>query len=426
MPFSRDSCSLYYMIILIAASLLIAAGAQATSVESGGDIHISNLHHIEDDLYIFGSNVTVDGRIDGDLAVGAYEFYSNGEVTESENVFAYKLHHTGTVGNSLRAFANTVIIDGKVGRSVMLFAYDSHIDEGAVIERDVSIAGYSVHVDGVVKRNVEVNSDRIFISGDIGGNVNLVGKEITISPPAVIRGNLTYTCKNEVAIDTAAGVKILGQTQWKQPEQEPEEDRGGAGLRTVTLKLAKVLAAFLFGIIVVYLFRRYAEESFHQLQTRFPVSIATGFLSLFILVAAVLILVVSVVFLLVGLALISGKLALLGALVLVLSMLMVPITAFMTVSGGIILYSGKILFAFLVGYLLLRVFKADVVVMRKTQLLVGLIVLTLLFSVPYAGFLIYLLVSIAGAGGIVLGIKSCRPGLNRSISSDVSGGSSEQ
>ena len=401
--------------IILAVALLFAGYAQATSIQSGENIHISNLHQIDDDLYAFGQNVTVDGLIKGDLVVGAYEVFINGEVTESENIFTYKLHHTGTVGNSLRAFANTVVIDGRVGRSVMLFAYDTRIGKGAVIERDVSIAGYSSRVEGVIKGNAKIYGNRIFISGEIGGDVDLEGDEITISPPAVIRGNLTYTCEKEAKIDTAAGVTILGETRWEQPDEENGEDEktGAAAFKTMIFKISKILAAFLFGIIVVYLFRRYAEVSFHQLRTRFSVSFAPGFLFLLILIVAVLILAVSAIFLLVGLALISGEMAPVGALVIILSMLLVPITAFTTVSGGIIFYSGKIMFAFLVGYLLVRIFKSEAALLGKAQLLFGLIVLALLFAVPYVGFLIFLLVSIAGAGAIVLGIKNCRAEADR-------------
>ncbi len=400
---------------ILVVTLLFAGYAQATSIQSGENIHISNLHQIDDDLYAFSKNVTVDGLIKGDLVVGAYEVFINGEVTESENIFAYKLHHTGTVGNSLRAFANTVVIDGRVGRSLMFFGYDCHIGKGAVVERDVSISGFTARIDGTVGGDVTIRTAKIVISGEIGGDVDIEAEEIRIIPPALIKGNLRYFCAKEVEIDTLAGVTILGETRWEQPDKENGEDEktGGAAFKTMIFKISKVLAAFLFGIIVVYLFRRYAEVSFHQLRTRFSVSFATGFLFLLILVVAVLILAVSAIFLLVGLALISGEMAPLGALVLILSMLMVPITAFTTVSGGIIFYSGKIMFAFLVGYLLARIFKSEVALLGKAQLLFGLIILALLFAVPYVGLLIYLLVSIAGAGAIVLGIKNCRAEVDR-------------
>ncbi len=404
---------LNYPAIALTVGLLSAAGAQGSTFQKGDNIHISNLHRIDDDLYVFGKNITIDGLIDGDLMAGAYEVSTNGEVTGSENVFCYRLHHTGVISNSLRAFANTVTIDGKVGRSVMLFAYDACIGKGAVVERDVSMFGYTVRLDGTVGGDVMMQGNRIYISGEIGGDVDLEGEEINIVPPAAIKGNLTYTCEKELEIDTTAGVTILGETRWEQPkhkkeEQEKDEETSTAGFRSVIFNLSKVLAAFLFGIIVVYLFRRYAEVSFHQLRTRFSVSIAAGFLLLLILVVAMLILVVSTVFLLIGLALISGEMAPVGALALVLSMLMIPITTFTTVSGGILLYSGKIICAFLVGYLLVRIFKSKAAVLGKWQLLFGLVILVALFAVPYIGVLIYVLVSITGAGAIVLGIRNYR------------------
>ena len=407
----------------VALILLLTRGIGATIFQTGDDIHISNVHRIPDDYYAFGQNITVDGLIEGDLTAGGYEALTNGTVNESQNVFAYRLNHTGAIGNSLRAFVNTAEIDGRVGRSVVIFAYDARIGKGAVIERDVHIGGYTARLEGTVGGNATIRADRIYISGEIGGDVDLDGEQVTISPPTVIKGNLTYTSKKEIVIDPASGVTVLGETKWRQPTRETDEDEEGNGstaLRSVVLQVSKLLAAFLFGVIVIYLFKRYAQESFNQLRTRLAVSAATGFLSLFVLIVAVIILAVSVVFVIVGLALISGKLAPVGAVVLILSILMVPISSFAAVSGGVVFYSGKILVAMLVGFLMVKMFKPDPTVLGKGQLLLGLIVLTLLFSMPYAGFLIYLLAAIIGAGAIVLGIKSCRPAGGQSTGSNAS------
>ena len=95
-----------------------------------------------------------------------------------------------------------------------------------------------------------------------------------------------------------------------------------------------------------------------------------------------------------------------------ISLLMVPITGFITVSGGVLFYSGKVIFALLVGYLLVRMIKPGATYLSRFQLLLGLIVLWLTFAIPYIGLLIYLVVSIVGAGAIVLGVKYCRRELN--------------
>jgi cytoskeletal protein CcmA (bactofilin family) len=417
----RNGSFLSIVVSAVALTLLLASGAGATIIQTSDDIHISNLHHIDDDFYAFGQTITVDGLIEGDLVAGGYEVFTNGDVTESQNVFAYRLHHTGTIGNSLRAFVNTAEIDGHVGRSIVIFAYDTRIGKGAMIARDVTIGGYSAHLEGTVGGKATVRADRIYISGEIGGDVDIEGKHITISPPTVIKGNLTYTSEKEIEIDPASGVTVLGETKWKKPERRDEEkEKGALSLRSVVLEISKLLAAFLFGIIVIYVFKRYARESFKQLRTRFAVSVAAGFLALLIVIAAVIILVISVVLILIGLALISGNLAPVGAMVLILSILTVPIASFITVSGGIVFYSGKILFALLLGFLAVRIFKAEPAMLGKGQLLLGLIVLTVLFAIPYVGFPLYLLITIIGAGGIILGIKNCRPATDQSSSSNMS------
>jgi cytoskeletal protein CcmA (bactofilin family) len=400
------------VVVLSCLSFVTVVDVEATTIQAADKVHISNLHRIDDDLYAFAQKITIDGLIEGDLIAGGQDVFTNGEVTESQDVFAYRLVHTGTVGNSLRAFCNTIEIDGRVGRSVLLFGNEILIGKGAVIERDVTAGCRSARIEGEVGGDVDISAEKIYLSGEIGGDVTLKAQKITITAPTVIKGSLTYTTEKELDLGPSSGVTVLGETQWRQPEQEAEEqekEAGGIDLQDMVLQTSKLLAAFLFGVIVIYVFRRHAQESFNQLRTRFAVSAAAGFLSLFVLLLAIIILITSVIFILIGLALSSGSFAPLGALVLILSLLMVPITSFTTVAGAIVFYAGKILFALLVGYLVVRIFKKEPAVLGRGQLLLGLIILALLFAVPYVGFLIYLLVAIIGAGGIVLGIKKCRP-----------------
>ncbi len=394
------------MILPLLFVFVFSAGA--TTFQTDDDIHISNLHQIDDDLYAFCQNIRVDGVINGDLIVGAYNIITNGRVEGSQDVAGYKLYHTGTVGNSLRAFVNTAIIEGSVDGSVLMFGYDCQISQGAVIGKDVTARGFSVRIDGTVKRNVDVLAERIVISGNIEGDVTLEGKRIKILPPAVILGDVTYTSEEELKIDTTAGVVVKGNVKWLLPEKTEEEEAEGEtffSFQQIIFKLSKLFAAFLFGIILLSLFRTTVTSSLEELRSRFAVSAATGFLFLLILLAAIVILVISSVFLIVGLALVSGKLALLGAIILILSMLMVPISTFTVVSGGMIFYSGKILIAFLLGYLIVRIFSPQAATINKKQLFLGLVVLSVLCSIPYFGVILYIVVCLIGAGGIVLGLR---------------------
>ena len=46
--------------------------------------------------------------------------------------------------------------------------------------------------------------------------------------------------------------------------------------------------------------------------------------------------------------------------------------------------------------------------LSKTALFIGLIILTIISSLPYVGTVLFLLTALIGAGAIVLGIHNCR------------------
>ncbi|MFH1374697.1 MAG: hypothetical protein ABII79_12960 [bacterium] len=399
-----------YRSVLIFISVLLAASLlQASEFQTGKSIHISNLHHIEDDLYAWAETITIDGTIQNDLVAGAYTVDINGQVNGSENIFAYKFDHTGIAGNSLRAFANTIDINGRIAGSALLMGNSIHIGKGAEIKRDLTVTGNFIRIDGLVGGDVIINGSKTIISGEIIGNVSVEGDELRIVPPAVIRGDLRTCCIEDILIDTASGVTIMGEIVCEQAADKTEkEDESSGVISTAAMSTARILAAFLFGIIALLLFRRWTTESLDQLRSRFSVSIAAGFLLLLVAGTAIVVLVIALILLLAGLVIVSGNLAPLGTLVLTLSILIVPISSFVAVSSGVILYSGKVIFAFLVGHLLVRLINPNAAVLGKGQLLLGLIVLALLFAAPLIGILIYLLVSIAGAGAIVLAIRKSR------------------
>jgi len=400
-------------IALVLCSVLLPGTTDCTVFKKDNRIVISNLHHINEDLYAFSEKLTIDGLIDGDLMGFASSIDINGEISNSANVFAQKVHHTGRVGGTMRVFGYEVEINGNIGRSLLVGGRFVEIGPRAVIAKDANIWGQSIDVSGTVKGAVSnLKGDTIKISGTFEGDLNVGAKFIRIGPKAIITGNLTYETIDSTDIVISEGAAIDGETVWVPCcKTEKDDDKKSDNITTSwVLAISKLLAAFLFGVIVVAVFRRYAVTSFRQLRDRFSMSLATGFLSLLIFAFSIVVLIISLLLMIVGLVLSSGDSAAVGVVALVFSILMLPITSFTAVSGGIIFYAGKIVVAFLIGYLLLRALRTSPVELGKGQLLVGLVILMILFAVPIVGFLIYLLVAIAGAGAIVLGIRKCRRG----------------
>lgn len=399
--------STFVRLAVVAIGLVgLTAGMVAGSTfESGKNVHISNLHRIEDDLYASGEYVVVEGTIVGDLVSTGYSTDLRGVISGSANTGGYVLNHTGRVDGSLRFFSYNAILNGAVGGSVLGFAYIINLGQSSVVERDVTVFANDVSLDGVIKGDVEVGGNSVRISGLIEGNVRAQAEKLTIVPPAVIRGNLTYKAREADALDTLSGVTIVGDVTWEPPDESTEQEE--SWVTGFILEVSGILAAFIFGIIAIRLFKPYAQESLVQLRERTTVSVAAGLLGILVLFFCMLLLFVSLITTLVGLVLLETQPAA-GAIVMVFSTLMIPISSFLSVSGLVILYSAKILVAMIIGYPLLKLVRRRTGPLSKLALLLGLVIVSILYAIPYLGWLIWIAVLLGGSGAIVLGIKNCR------------------
>jgi cytoskeletal protein CcmA (bactofilin family) len=415
--------SIVWLLIAVVTALAVSHVAVASTFNKSTNYTVTNLETVDDDLYVWANNFRMQGIVNGDLSCFSYKATTQGEVTQSANMFGREINHTGRVGGAYRAFGQIINVTGYVGRSALLLGSDISVGSGAVIERDLTMFGSDITVEGAVKGNLKAEANRIELSGVIAGDVTLDANEINIIKPAVILGKLTYTSKNQAVIDSANGVTVAGGTTWKLPSEEDEKkDEESNKYTSMVLRLSSLFAAFLFGIIVVRLFRPQAEESFLQLRSRFSVSVAAGLLGSGLLVLCVIVLVFALATMIAGLVVIRSDAAPFGALILIFSLLMVPITSFLSIAGAIIFYSGKIVMGFLIGYLILGRIRQTTHTMSKSGLFLGLVILYGLFAIPYFGFVIYVLISLIGAGAIILGIKHCRrPLLASSENSDLPG-----
>ncbi len=408
MKIFKNIYSLAIGTILILFISLCTATVSGSTFESEERIHISNLHSITEDFYGFAEDIVIDGQIDGDLTVFCNNMKINGDIIGSVSSFSYVFSHTGNIHRSLRSFSHSSEISGYVGRSLLLAANTVTVKEGSVIEQDAQLFGSHIVMDGNINGTGSYFAgDTIKISGTINGDLKVEGNKIYILPTAIITGNLEYETKDTSDLEIAEGALIAGEINWEQDSGE-SEDKSSDAITAIVLPISKFLAAFLFGVIVISLFNRYAKESFDQLKKRFTISLAAGFLSVFIFAFCVLVFLLSLIFMIIGLIVVAGDSVIVGAIVLTFSILLFPISGFLTVCGGIIFYAGKIVTGLLVGYFIFRLFKPIPAQPKKIHLFVGLLVLFLLFSIPYyVGTLIYIFISIVGGGAIVLSVRVC-------------------
>lgn len=391
---------------LVISFILIAMPVYAIQFERSDNIHISNLHQLEDDLYVFASNITVDGTVEGDLIASGFSVITNGYIKNSASIFSGRFDHSGEIAGGLRVVAWDVAIDGYVGRSILSFSKTFILAERGLVEQDIVIHSRTVNIDGNVKGKAIIDADHVTITGTIENDLEINANSINIIAPALIKGDLKYVSSNQANIDIASGVTILGQTIWDLPDEDKINQQ--QNLTATVEALSKLIAAFLLGLLLFSFSRKYIDVTVNQLKNRLSLVTATGLLAVFVFLLVLVVLLISLTMIVIGYLLISGDQAVLGAMLLSVSIMMAPVSGFLTISGGIIFYCGKIVIGILVGYFIIKIFKKNSKIVSRSQLLLGLTTLTLIFNLPYIGLTIYIILSIIGAGAIIQGIRNCR------------------
>ena len=124
------------LIGLATLGLLLVAADQPQAARAAADVVlVTEDEVVDEDLYAGANVVTIDGTIQGDLIVWAFD----------------RLTINGEVEGDVMGFATTAQINGKVGGSVRLIG--SSITSAGEVGADVFAIGWSVRTAGSVGRD---------------------------------------------------------------------------------------------------------------------------------------------------------------------------------------------------------------------------------------------------------------------------------
>ncbi len=360
--------------VLALAALFLAltpSPAAAADIRQGQDITIGASETIEDDLYAFGTNISINGTIHGDL-----DGTVTGDVIAAGNSIAIR----GQVGGSVRAVGNTMVLDGKVTNDLLAAGNDLTILSNGRVGRDVVVGATTATVTGQIGRDLQAGGTNVKIDGGVGGNVIASIEHLQLTDRATIGGNLKYTSKNEAQIANASSVKGSTERQTPEPGRAPLVT-GPAALVVEWLK--GLIGLLILGILVVFFFPGFARRAGEALVHSPWLTLAIGALVLVGLP------IISIVFFAVG-ALIGGwwiGFVVLSLFVVVLA-LSIPIAA-VGVGGAV-----------------LRVARRPVPVWLA--LLIGLIVLLLVALIPILGGLVIFCALLFGMGATTIAVVGNR------------------
>lgn len=442
------------MVMILALGLV--APVQAASFNDGPVIGPDEV--IDDDVFLEGDSVRMEGTVNGILVITANMATISGTVNGDVIAFGNQIKITkeAEINGNVFAGAQTIIVDGTVsgsiaggsssmvfgetasaGRNVYYGGYAMTAEEGSKVDRGMYVGAYQAILDGDIAQDLNVGSAALELNGNVGGNVVLDVADSSMqqdyssywSPPgapasimpglriadsAEIGGSLTYTSPEEQddAIETQPEGGIYYQTpvpdemdNMDSPEVYTNSGRRmhGAGAATPFLrwifKFAQRLATLLvLAGLALWLLPKLLKKTSDKAAEKTLPAAGYGFLAL--LVGYVGSFMVGILIVGVGILFMVITLGALGRVVFGIgfSSLALAFAVFMLLVN----YGSKLVLAYLVGTRLLAQMAPNAKNSHVWGTLLGVLIYVLLRSIPFLGWFIGLVATVIGLGAMWL------------------------
>jgi hypothetical protein len=157
-------------------SLPLAGRASAAEIITGDpNVVIEEGEVIEDDLFVSGALVEMNGTVRGDLFMTGQELVLNGEVEGTVFFGGQIIRVNGEVDGSVFAggYVMTLGPEANIERSLYFGGFSLELEEGSYIARSLYTGNYQTILDGQVERDVTAGAGAFELSGTVGGDVKV-------------------------------------------------------------------------------------------------------------------------------------------------------------------------------------------------------------------------------------------------------------
>lgn len=417
--------ALALLALLALLVMTFATPVLAFENREGGNITIGADEVVEDDLYLFADTATINGTIKGDLIFFGSVLTLNGTVEGDLMAAGQAIIINGTVGDDVRVGGAAILVgeNAKIADDLLFGGASLETKAGSTIGGDVALGGAQGLLAGDVSGNLMVGAGGLELRGRVGGNVKAyvdspeeggpppgmylqqmpitipsVPAGLTISSTAKIEGELEYTATKDLPIP--AGI-VAGEIQRVLPtvaEKAKEPTMAEkAGQWSLDL-LRRIVALILVGLLMVWLLPALVTNLSEKVRTQVWPSLGWGVLAY----AAFFFVLLLVFIVMILLAVIFGALTLGG---LSAAVVFIGILALFALILGFVLttsYLVMVVAGQLLGKLIFQAFKSDLAEHRVWPMVVGVILVAILVSLPYIGWLFKFIIIFFGLGALWL------------------------
>ncbi len=424
---------IFTLLTLFALALFVFVPvALAYDGRGGNTVTISKDEVIQDDLFVGGNTVIVDGTVNGDLIAGGQTVVINGKVTGNVIAAGSSVTVNGEVGYDVIAAGGAVTIGPNARIKYNAYTAGASVESqaGSQIGGSLVIGAGQGLVSGQISNDLLAGASRLRLESTVGRNAKIAANTsnsgfspsyynygpnmpsmpfvpagLTFGAEAHVAGSLEYISTQTVAGATNVATNVTHtlppqdqQLSWELAQQHNTTSAVFDALR-------RLVALLLVGSLIAWLAPRWITAPAEKLLSHPLPSLGMGLVGLVAapitwFVALGVIILVAVVFGLLSLGGLTGLTLLAGFPILGLAFVAILF---------VLSYLCQAIVAYLGGRWILSHTRPEWNNKIFGPLLIGLFILGLLFAVPVAGGLLQLLIVLAGLGAIALVVFQGRP-----------------
>jgi len=422
------------LLIFIPLFLVLTIGfgftATAKAVEFDGDGILEEGEIIDDDLFISGETVEINGTVNGDVFASGAIVKVNGTINGSLASGAQTILIDGNVTGSVYAGSMTLTLgsDTEIGRNLFYGGFNLSAQEGSHIHRDLLVGAYQALLAGEVGRDVRAGVGALEIDGFVGNDVRaevaspsegqppqfypsppgldtIAPSGIRISEGAEIGGSLHYKSSEDqsesIAITPPGGVEFEYDPQIDTHVDSPDPEEVGS--RLVGAWLLKQVRVFitlmLLGGLVVWQLPGLLNKVSNKVEKEAMPSLGWGLVSILVVYIGAFL----VAGLIIAGAIFFGVITLGELARVILTVGFSSLGLILAAFGLLVSYGSKLIVAYLVGKLIIRWLAPKYEEQHIWPMMIGIFLYTFLRAIPLGfGLMIGVVVTLVGIGAIWL------------------------
>lgn len=366
-----------------AVILILGVGVTAVSlppashalqiIQQEDPVIVAASQSIDDTLLITTTDATVHGDIKGSLFVAAEDVEVTGVISGNLITLADNVTISGSVGGTTVSLADSIAFEGaKIAGDLWLAGDAVKLDSNSEIRGNLASFGSSIVIGAKVSKDMLIAAERAVLSGEIGGDLNIGTKHISLLDNTRVEGNLTYRTATQDGLVLGDDVTIRGEIDYQGKPRNFQARSRFDSHNFYLWELLWFVGAFVVGWLVFTL-----TPSLGRIELGGgKESITTAGLGFLVLVTVPIV-----------------------AIIIAITVVGLPLS-FITIMAWLTAwYLAKIVIAHLVGRSVLASRSDDPGL--ALALFVGLIIVTIAINLPFLGGVINLLATVLGLGLMV-------------------------